>query len=470
MSRLLSLPAGPVVSLAVSSFLLGAPLDDLNVQGDSQTTGNGSTLNSSTFSLDLPGIAPDDSADQPSRPSVDAVKAFQRRDIEACLKHLRKAVAEKPNLPPPKLLLAGLYQKSGMTNRAKRLLENVAATDPNHPELYLTLANIAIAEGRYTEAMLSFDQMERLGPPDTWSDERKRLMNSTIALGKVTIAEKRGNWEQAQSLLAEVVRNAPENTRLRDRWATALLRSGREQSAFDQFDIAYQQDNTQNRPEVSMGVVLMMEGKFGEAEKWYEKAVQAHPNDPEVHLERAKALMFEDRAIEAQQHAAKATQLGMVAVELDVQRGVIARQLGKFDEAKDHLRRALADSPDHEQAAYHLVLTLAAEKDDTSRKQALKFAEAFLQDGRPSAPKLAALGAAQHANKQFEKAEKSLRLAVSRPDADAEHFYLLARVLAARSQEAESQRIGEFLRDVLDRPMLFVLRPAARRWIESLDP
>jgi tetratricopeptide (TPR) repeat protein len=189
-------------------------------------------------------------------------------------------------------MLAEFHLSAGNRSAARKLLEAAAAEGTSHPQLYLTFARLALAEGRLTEALLHFEKMEALGVPTGWPDSEKLQVEAAILEGKSMVAELRGNWEAAQSQLARLVELDPKNPGLRQRWAKALYLAGRENNAFEQFDIAYRQDNQLNRPEAAIGALLTRQGKFAEANRTFAKALDASPDDGALQFAWAMALMY----------------------------------------------------------------------------------------------------------------------------------------------------------------------------------
>jgi tetratricopeptide (TPR) repeat protein len=397
-----------------------------------------------------------------------AIAAFQAGDEAKCLSLLRDAVAENPNIGPPELTLAVLHLKQGDRNRALQLLEKVAAEDNDHPLLHLTFAQLALAEHRLTEAQMHYQKLEENGLPANWKEQDKNDLAIAILAGKATVAERRGNWEEAQKTLAQWLKLHADNPILRFRWGKALLNAGKESKAYEQFDIAYRQDNTLNRPEAAVGAEYTTRGEFAKANRWFAKALEAYPNDSSVHYAWAMSLLFQDRADEVDDHVRLAGAQGFETNKLDMLRGVVARTQGKHEQAAKHFAQVLKRAPDDREASYQLVLTWASTSDLEARRRALQLAASIAKAHPQSPTAIAALGIAQDAAGNSEEALKTLAPFARMSDARPEVLLVLGRLLDATDRHAEAQRVAARLREQMDAPGIFVERGAAAQWLAQL--
>ena len=103
-------------------------------------------------------------AQQPKDPPKDAPKdapgaadeqkareAFLAAKLDDALKSLQAAVKANPTLSPPKVTLARWSVETGQGQQARILIEQAAVDDPTHPDVFLTNASFALAEGRITD-------------------------------------------------------------------------------------------------------------------------------------------------------------------------------------------------------------------------------------------------------------------------------------------------------------------------------
>ncbi len=88
----------------------------------------------------------------PTRPRITAPRPLRPRKVSAVNSKSVEAYAR----------LADLYQKSGMTEKAKHTLETLISLSPNDPSVYLTLGQYYLKAKNYKEAFTQFDKSNSL--------------------------------------------------------------------------------------------------------------------------------------------------------------------------------------------------------------------------------------------------------------------------------------------------------------------
>ena len=468
----------------ISIHLLAAPLDDLGFPDESnapeeltqpkiETTP--SDVVPGTPTLDL-GLFPQNSATEDSPEQADEMSkifaaawaAFRAGDSRECSHQLRQLVARNPNFPPPDLILIEFHLDAGQRRRAHELLEAFAAEDATHPQLYLSYARLALAEGRYTEALLHFEKMDQLGPPRGWSDEQQLEFQASVLSGKATVAERRGNWDSAARVLTELSRLQSSDVHIRNRLGRALLLDDRQRQAYEQFDIAYRQDPTVNHPDVAMGTILLGQGKVEKANEHFETALKELPDDGPLNYAWSMSLLYQDRLQEADTFAKKAEATGIKTHNLLLQRGRIAWALGRHDEAERYFQQLVDSSPANEVAKFYLVLSKASQGDRESRTEAQQIAEEFVKASPNSAAAVAALGYTQYALGENAQAEATLGRVAAFPNVPLEILLAYGKVLAINGDTEQAKQVAEQLDQRMRKTNIFLTRRAAKTWIESM--
>src|SRR5207248_887097 len=98
-----------------------------------------------------------------------AGEALKKGQVDEALKHLQEAVRKNPDLPPARFMLAKMFsQLRDMGAQARATLELAAAEEPEHPIIYLQNADIALKEGRLTDAILNCTQALSLANGERW--------------------------------------------------------------------------------------------------------------------------------------------------------------------------------------------------------------------------------------------------------------------------------------------------------------
>ena len=457
------------VLLAVALLVISVPIHAAPIEGSEPAI---DLADDASPTEPLNPLPIDDGASEMPESLADiqaARAALAEGDIEACHEKLRAAYAKSPNLPPPKLMLARMLLAVGQIGRGRAFLEEEAVAHPNHPDVYLLFGRLALADGHATDAALHFSKAESLPTPKNWNDGQREHHAQACLEGKTQVAERRGDWSEAMKLYQEQVEANSRDAQLRDRYAMVLFRAGELDRAFEQFDLAFLQDKTMNPPEISMAVMNVRQAKYEQADEWFAKAFDKHDDDPAVHFEHSIAMLYQDRTEEAAASVAKAQELGMKSSLLDMHLGLIAMQQGNGAAAERQFQKVLEDSPDNANAMIKLALVLVEQGDDASQSRALEIAEKAGEKS-PGSPEVAAvLGWTLYRTGKKEEGENLLRAAAAHSSSNPVALFLLARLLTLEEKSKDAEEVAGVLREQLDRPGLFVLRPAARKWLANIS-
>ena len=148
----------------------------------------------------------------------EAVKSFEKRDVEACLQQLARAVKAHPELPPPHALLAKMALLNNQAGIVRPALERAVAEDGQHPEVYLLLGNLALMEGRITDGAVHFEKRRALAVLPRWTAEQRKRFERLCHQGDAFVAESRGDWKAARASLAAWLEQEPANARRGIAW------------------------------------------------------------------------------------------------------------------------------------------------------------------------------------------------------------------------------------------------------------
>src|SRR5262249_7285412 len=87
-----------------------------------------------------------------------AWELLKKGDEKGATDILKAAVSKTPSLPPAELFLAHWYVAQNNGPRALYLLDQTAKANPQDPGAYLTLAALALSQGRFTDATVLLDR------------------------------------------------------------------------------------------------------------------------------------------------------------------------------------------------------------------------------------------------------------------------------------------------------------------------
>jgi tetratricopeptide (TPR) repeat protein len=396
----------------------------------------------------------------------EAIRSYVRNELDQCFEQLKVAVARHPELPPAPTLLAMVHILQRRTREGRVLLDRVAAEDPSQPEVYLLFGELALADGRLTDALLHYQRATSLARPARWTESSRKRFDLQCHLGLAAVAEGRGDWASVKEHLTTAVSANPRDGRLRQTLARARFELNETQEVYPELRRAARDDSALDPPPVSMMWLYAAKGDQAKAAEWAARAASEMPKDPRVHMGIAVWTLEQDQPRDAQKHIETALALDPKSRSLRYIHGLIARHLKDFATATRTFEALCRETPDDFAANDQLALTLADQDDASLRARALALAEAGLRQHPDSAAAATTLGWAYFRVGRVDEAERVLRAAISDGGADSEAAYHLARVLSQRGRRDDAKRL---LARALAAPGRFVDRAEAKSWLIELE-
>lgn len=405
-------------------------------------------------------------------PSVQqGVRALQAGDLAGCLSDFEAAHREDPIVPPPLIMLAQVYLVHRQPREAIEALEQAAVQSPEHPELYLLCAQLALAQGRNLDAWVHFDRALNLDSRPKWPAAYDKDFEATCYFGMATIAERRQDWQVAEAAYREWDSLDPGNAHVLDSWGKSLFLMGKEEDALDRFTRAHSADSTLNAPEVSMAAMATSAGRFDDAQQWYEKAKKKHPRDASVLFEQGVSLLMSGKFAEARKTLDQATEVGAklesFGEAVPLMKGYAAAGAEDYAAAEQLFTKVLEASPGQFDALRHLTLALVEQKDVEKNDRALELASVLANNHPQSAAAQVTLAWVQFRLGQGEAAEKTLAIA-NLATADADSLFHAAQLLVARGHGQAAREILPALNQAVAKPGIFVRRQDASAWLKSI--
>lgn len=407
--------------------------------------------------------------DASSRTNVDvqqAIKSFEKRDIDQCLQQLTKARESHPELPPPNALLAKLAFMSSQGSLIRPALELAVSEDAEHPEVFILFGNLALVENRLTDAALHFEKATSLAAAKRWSEEERNRFEYLCDQGTAIVFENRGDWKAARAALERWLKYEPANAGARQRLGKVLFQIGEYKAAHAELERACKDDDKLEPAAVAMGWLYTRAGNLKKAEEWMDYAVKLAPESPAAHKGMAAWLLEEGRGDLAQSHLDAVLKSNPASGEINRLVGLAARQR-KDLAAAEKVFQAMADlSPADAWARNQLALVLADQKDPAKRKRALELVELNVRQNPKAADSLATLGTVYYQLGRLEDAEKLLAAVFQNGQCQSDDVLTLARVEAVRGKK---DLVVPLLKKALAASGLFLERNEAKRWLEELE-
>jgi len=425
-----------------------------------------------TVSLTGEPIAPGaavSSAPSQTEPHVkevgEAVERFKRGDMEGAQSILETAAKKYPDLPPAQVVLAQLFSQTKQSSVVRGLLEMAVRQNPQDPEAYQILGELALHERRVTEASLLYERAAALLAKFDRSPKRKSLLQPRVCSGQAAVAEVYEDWAGAQKHLEAWLKLEPKSTAAMQRLAWALFQQRKADDALKLLRYAAQIDPEVLTPEAMLAGFYERFGDHANAKKWMTYALQKAPSDPKTRLVAANWALETNQYDVAQEHAAKAMQLDPKSRDAKMLRGVISLFQKDFKNAEVYFEAAHLHSPGYFPATNNLALALVEQPDETKKRRAMEYAQSNARQHPRVAEAASTYGWVLYRTGQTDQAEQVLTRAASMGNMTSDTAYYLARVYADKLRKDEAKQL---LQSALKNPGLFSQRQEAQALLNEL--
>ena len=226
--------------------------------------------------------------------------------------------------PGVRMAYARLLLQAQRTNEAQTQVEAVTRESPDAPQGWLALASLHLQANRLDAAQAALERLTQLLEAQPASEQRQRAMTQAYLM-QAQIAEKRGDFAQAESWLARI------------------------DDPSDPLDIQSRRAS-----------LLVRQGKVDEALALIRATPASSPDDERFKLEVEAQLLREagqyQKAYEAQ---SQAVALAPQNDDLVYDQAMLAEKTGRIDEMERLLREIIARAPDNRNALNALGYSMA---------------------------------------------------------------------------------------------------------------
>ncbi|MFL5329773.1 MAG: tetratricopeptide repeat protein [Gemmataceae bacterium] len=412
-------------------------------------------------------------ANQADDQDLNAAAALLREGrTDEAFRKVQEVVKRNPNLKPPRLILAHLAMRV-IPQQARGFLEQAAAETPDHPDIYLTNAELSFNESRLSDAILNSMKALELANAPKWNAEQRTVFQKSAHSILAGLYERRKDWNNARAHLAAWLALDPKNGSARERYGAVLFRLGQVDEAQKEFQLAAKDDSTVMPATVLMARQYMNRNDaksddMKRAGQFFESAVNAEPNSARVHIAYADYLLQLGNAEAARVHADMAVKLDPKNQEARYFQGVVARMSKDFATAEKIFQELYTASPNNINAANQLALVLVESQDPANRRRGLEIAQA---NGRqyPQNPNiLSTLAYCFYRNGNASEARKILDAILNGvPVPPPDTAYYIALILAEDKQALDETK--NVLKAALETPGAFFYRKEAQAMYDRLN-
>lgn len=198
---------------------------------------------------------------------------------------LQSLLAERPGDPALTSDLAVVYQKTGRSSEALRLLQEGLERDPDYPLYHLRIGRSYADQKEFEQAVEHLDRAIEINPALAEAHELRG--KCLMLLNRVREARK-----AFETALANDPRLPPSLVYM----ALFEADTGQWDSAIDYASRAIAIDPEISRAHVLLGWALAERGEFPEAERALERAAELEPNNPQIPAIRARVAQMRSAA------------------------------------------------------------------------------------------------------------------------------------------------------------------------------
>lgn len=395
-----------------------------------------------------------------------AIESFGRRDFERSADLFNQIQTRLPHLPPGPLIVAKALLRSGSIREGRAFLERAAAEYPGHPDVYLSFGELAIADGRISDASLNFEKAAALAPPTGWSQQQITAFHGLCLRGRSSVAERRRDWRAAeQHLLAWTKLDGKSGDAWR-RLARVRCQLGKEDDAVDALRTAQKASGSPEFPEVALAALYADQRNADKTSEWLHQAIKRYPDHAVPYIQFAEWLLTVGETRQAAEFAERADRLSGDNGQLSLLRGLIAQQMGNHLEAERLFEELHRQSPANIEVSNQFVLVLAEQNDSTKLQRASELAQLNARLYPRNAEVLVTLGRVMYLLDKVDDAEKVFRAVASTGHLSADAAYFFAVILVA--QEKTDEATAVLTPKLVAAPGRFIHRSAAKRLVSQL--
>jgi tetratricopeptide (TPR) repeat protein len=414
------------------------------------------TVNTLTPSTSAVEVKNENTAELPIASEVKAglekaAAAFNASKFPDALDLLKTLYAEHPDIMPPRIVLAQWFAQANLGDAVRANLEMGTEENPNDPEAYLLLGEIALRQRNLTAAELLLKQAAEKIKAYSVNANRKKLLSGSLLRVFADLYEARQRWANMEACLDERMQIDGQNATLLRQKGVAVFQQKRDEDAKKLFLLADQLEQQANSKstqtqkglpaDAAMSQLYLIRGDHENAKKSLETALAAYPNSKEVLALSIQMRVNEDKLEEAKPLAEKLLADDPTSASAKRLCATVALYLQDYSKAEKLFQELLLESPTDSQAANGLALTLCEQDSPEKLKRALEYAADNVRKNQNNSEFWGTLGWIQYKLNQLEQAANALKQSAATGQINAATAYYLARLAVKTGKNDEAKQL-----------------------------
>ena len=396
---------------------------------------------------------------------AEAQKKYVARDVKAALALLEKAAKKHKELPPAKVMLASIHFRANNAAGGKAALDEAARDNPKDPEAFLVLTDLAIREGRFTDATMLVDRAIENTAAFRGSAEKRKKLQIRCYAALVPIAQRWKQWDKAKADLDKWLALDSKSAVALYRLGEVLFHQGKRKEAYEKLKAAKKENDKLPNSAVVMGRLFLADDDKAKATQWMNFAADQAGEDNALKLGVARWHWGQGNVSDAKKYVNAVLEADPHLVDAKYLRGIVAFYHQDYDNAKRQFESLLLQQQNHLGANLHLALALLEQNTESSRRAAVNLAQRLQRAAANNASVVATLGWIYYRTGKHETAERLFKALGSR-NLSIEAAYYIAKIQADRGKNEEAKKLLKF---VTESKQPFIYTKAAQALFNRLD-
>ena len=403
------------------------------------------------------GIAPGSPRESAFKNAIEIFRTGKVKETLAAFDEMAKTDAD---LPPSQLIMAGLSFAVGDRQSGVGILEKCALQHAGHPSVYLSFGQLALNDGRVTDAAVQAEKAAAVIDGGKFSPAQLKFFKAKqIELG-ANVFLRRRQYDASRAALARLqsieadrpayfLALAELDFKEKDDYEGAL-------ASLERFAETAEQPK---KPILTLVEWMQQSGKTDLAVNWMDRAVRENPTNKEIQLSAARFAMareaFPDALISVRNFEKEA---GETFATKDI-KGRIAFAQQNYGVAEAHFQVLNERAPQDINYANVYALCLIESNDKEKQEKAKIISQKVVQAIPENTLAVSALGYIHLRLGQLDEAKMLLGRAARSNKVTPEISYFIASLL---HQTGQSKQAGAVIEQSLKAKSLFLYRSAAR--------
>jgi predicted Zn-dependent protease len=394
------------------------------------------------------------------------IELFRQGKILQSRDEFRDLALIDPELPPAEIVMAGITFAIGDNKTGLSQLESAGLLHPNYPGVYLSLAQVALNQGRITDAAVHMEKTASLLASENLTDAQKKHFQKQYYEILTGVYFRRGQDKLAEQTLEQLQTLDPNAAFYLYSKAELAFKKELPDEALKFLKQHAEATKSKSLPEITLIDWFDSTGKKSEAESLLLDTLKKNPGDAQIQLIAAQMFMSKEDFPKAMVALDKFESFrGPTIASIDM-KGRIAFAGQAYELAEKSFEELLKRNPNDANFQNVYALCLIESDDPEKQETAKKVSEQVVRRLPKNPLARGALGYVYLKLGEVEQAQRALGQLVLSQNNSPEISYFVANWLKGTGQKEEAAKV---LNLALESKSLFLYRSASRKLLQEIN-